>query len=603
MTTRKEQLKKHIMAAGKQTPADVVIKNGRIIDVFNLEIMEGDVAISDGIFVGIGEFEGKQIIDAKGRYVCPAFIDGHVHIESSMISPAEFAKVVLPHGVTTVITDPHEIANVSGAAGIQYMLENAEDIPLDVRVMLPSCVPATPFENAGAELHAADLEPFFQHKRVHGLAEVMDYPSVLHAEDSMLDKITTTLTHRTQIDGHLAGLDTNAINVYKSVGITTDHECTTASEALDRIRRGMYVLIREGSVAKDLHSLIQAVTIHNARRFLFCTDDKHLDDLIKEGSIDHNVRLAIQYGISPLLAIQMASLNAAECYSLHTKGAIAPGFEADFLLLDDLESVTISEVFKGGTLVGKNGVYVGEELSKDKPLPQLTETVHIPELTEKDLQIPIGESKQAHIIGIIPNQLRTHKLIENVQVNEGYFCPSVEDDQLKIIVIERHKHTGNIGKGIVKGFGLKEGAIATTIAHDSHNIVAAGTNDCDILTAIKALKKFNGGLVIVKNGEILQSLPLPIAGLMSEKDFHTVNAELSMLKKTLPQIGFTGNFNPFLTLSFLTLPVIPALKLTDTGLFDVEQFMHIEVAVQVPPLRQNIIDSYIHIYKNKNSMT
>nr|WP_304214381.1 adenine deaminase [Fredinandcohnia onubensis] len=574
---KKELLKKRIAVSSKQIPADLVIKNGKIIDVFNLEIIEGDVAISDGMFVGIGEFEGKKVIDAKNRYVCPAFIDGHVHIESSMVSPSEFAKVVLPHGVTTVITDPHEIGNVSGSDGLSFMIEDSMNLPLDVFLMLPSSVPATPFENNGADLMAQDLEPFYSHPRVLGLAEVMDFPSLKNAEDSIIDKILVTTHHNGLIDGHLAGLSTNAIDIYRTAGIKTDHECNTAQDALDRLRRGMYLLIREGSVAKDLKTLIKVVTPTNARRCLFCTDDKHLDDLIEEGSIDHNIRLAIQEGISPLQAIQMATLNAAECYRLPNKGAIAPGFEADFLLLDKLETIEITEVYKSGNLVAQNGRFVGKSPAKNVPNTKLLSTVHVSELHEKDLQISFGDGNKANIIEIIPNQLITNKLVEQVTVENGDFQPSLENDQLKLVVVERHKNTGNIGLGVVKGFGFTDGAIATTIAHDSHNIVATGTNDADVLVAIQGLKDMNGGLVIVKNKQIIASLSLPIAGLMSDKDSQTVNLELDQIKRSLSQLGFTGDFNPFLTLSFLTLPVIPSLKLTDLGLFDVETFTHIPV--------------------------
>ncbi|WP_373604847.1 adenine deaminase [Fredinandcohnia onubensis] len=577
MKMEKELLKKRIAVSSKQIPADLVIKNGKIIDVFNLEIIEGDVAISDGMFVGIGEFEGKKVIDAKNRYVCPGFIDGHVHIESAMVPPSEFAKVVLPHGVTTVITDPHEIGNVSGSDGLSFMIEDSENLPLDVFLMLPSSVPATPFENNGADLKANDLEPFYSHPRVLGLAEVMDYPSLKNAEDSIIDKILVTSDHNGLIDGHLAGLDTNAIDIYRTAGIKTDHECNTAQEAIERLRRGMYLLIREGSVAKDLKTLIKVVTPTNARRCLFCTDDKHLDDLIEEGSIDHNIRLAIEEGISPLQAIQMATLNAAECYRLPNKGAIAPGFEADFLLLDHLETIEITEVYKSGNLVAQNGRFVGKLPAKIVPNTLLLSTVHVSELHEKDLQISFCDGNKANIIEIIPNQLITNKLVEKVSVSNGYFHPSIENDQLKLVVVERHKNTGNIGLGVVKGFGFTEGAIATTIAHDSHNIVATGTNDDDILVAIQGLKDMNGGLVIVKNKQIIASLSLPIAGLMSNKDSQTVNLELDQIKRSLSQLGFTGDFNPFLTLSFLTLPVIPSLKLTDLGLFDVETFTHIPV--------------------------
>jgi adenine deaminase len=576
---KKDFLTKQIDVASKRKPADIVIKNGRIIDVFNLEIFHADIAITDGVFTGIGDFEGKTVIDANNRYVCPGFIDSHVHIESSMVTPSEFAKVVLPHGVTSVITDPHEIANVAGSEGIRFMMEDSENVPLDIFFMLPSSVPATPFENAGAILTAGDLEPFYSHKNVLGLAEVMDYPSLRNADTSIIDKLTMTTKHGGRIDGHMAGLDTNAINIYKSAGIGTDHECTTTTDAKERLRRGMYLLIREGSVAKDLTSLIPTITVNNARRCLFCTDDKHLDDLIKEGSIDHNIRLAIENELDPLLAIQIASLNAAECYGLSKKGAIAPGYEADFLLLDDLETVKISEVYKSGELVAQNDNYIGKTSIQSVLSESLTQTVKIPKITKKDLIIDIGKTQKANIIEIIPNKLITNKLIETVEVKDGYFYPSIEKDQQKLVVVERHNQTGNIGLGIVKGFSLKDGAIATTIAHDSHNIVASGTNDTDVLKAIHILKEMNGGLVVIKNGEVMASLPLTIAGLISNKDYQTVNKDLRQLKQALSSLSFNGKFNPFLTLSFLTLPVIPALKLTDLGLFDVENSQHIDTGL------------------------
>ncbi|WP_261133472.1 adenine deaminase [Bacillus sp. Marseille-Q3570] len=579
MNLDKTLLKKRIAVASRRIPADTVIKNARIIDVFNLEIIEGDIAIADGMFVGVGEFDGKQIIDAENRYVCPSFIDAHVHIESSMVTPAEFSKVVLPHGVTTIITDPHEIANVSGEDGINFMLENSEDLPLDVFFMLPSCVPATSVENSGAKLSASDLEPFYRHKRVLGLAEVMDYPSLLAADDQLVDKIVMTSAHTGHIDGHLAGLDTDAINIYKAAGVRTDHECNTVEDARERLRRGMYLLIREGSVAKDLESLIPVVNHHNARRCLFCTDDKHLDDLILEGSIDHNVRSAIRYGLDPLIAIQMASLNAAECYGFRQKGAIAPGYEADFLLLDELDSIDIKEVYKSGKLVARDGEYVGSLVKKEDPGQNLLDTVKVPGLEKKDLQITIGKNGLANIIGIIPNQLTTIHLQESVVADNGVFVPSSKKDQQKLVVVERHKNTGNIGLGIVKGFGFKNGAIATTIAHDSHNIVAMGTNDEDLLMAVQSLDEMNGGLVIIRNSEVLASLSLPIAGLMSDQGFRSIATGLLQLKQGLADLGFNGEFNPFLTLSFLTLPVIPALKLTDLGLFDVKAFQHIDVSL------------------------
>ncbi len=572
-------LQHQLHAASKKTTADLVITNARILDVFNSEWIEGDVAITNGKIIGIGAYEGKQTVDAANRYLCPSFIDGHVHIESSMVPPAEFAQVVMPRGVTTAITDPHEIANVAGTKGIEFMLEDAKRTEMDLFFMLPSSVPSTPLENAGAILESEDLHPFYQNERVLGLAEVMDYPSLQNAEESIVKKVMDAQNNGKKIDGHLAGLPTDAINVYRTAGVHTDHECTTAEEAIERLKRGMYVLLREGSVAKDLLQLLPVVTQANSRRCLFCTDDKHLDDLVDEGSIDHHIRLAIQFGISPEIAYQMASLNAAECYGLSNKGAIAPGYDADLLLIDDIESVNIHEVYKKGKLVAKNGQYVGQTKEKLPEEPSILSSVHFPSISESDIQLPINESKKANIIGINPNQLATNKLVENVKEINQNFSPSVEEDQLKMIVVERHHQTGNIGVGIVKGLKLKSGAIATTVAHDSHNIVAAGTNDLDLLKAIEALRESQGGLVIVKNGTVLTRLPLPVAGLMSPDTYTDVYDELQSLNRSIKALGFEENFNPFLTLSFLTLPVIPKLKLTDTGLFDVENFKHIDVSL------------------------
>jgi adenine deaminase len=572
-----DSLKRRIDVSTKRVPADIVIKNGKIIDVFNLEIISGDVAIVDGFFAGIGDYEGRETIDAAGRYICPAFIDGHVHIESSMVTPAEFSKVLLARGVTTVITDPHEIGNVSGKDGITFMLEQSEGLPLDVRVMIPSSVPATPFENAGAVLTARDLEPFYKHPRVKGLAEVMDFPAVFNGDEDMLKKIVSAERHHAMIDGHAAGIGANGINVYRSALITTDHECTTAEEALDRIRRGMYVLIREGSVAKDLSALIKAVTPVNARRFLFCTDDKHLDDLVAEGSVDHNVRLAILEGISPLQAIQMATLNAAECYELHEKGAISPGFKADFLLLDDLNEIKISEVFVDGISVASNGTFTGQISVPPSPSEHLMKSVNIHEIKSEELSIKLEEDDRIHVIELVPNQLVTKKKILRAKVENGEFISSTDDDLLKMAVVERHNQKGNIGLGVVKGLLLKSGAIASTVAHDSHNLVVAGTNDRDMLCAIDAIKNMQGGYVIVKDGKVLASVSLPISGLMADRPYEKVNEEIIRLKKNLKELGFKGDFDPFLTLSFLTLPVIPEIKLTDLGLFDFKTFQHISV--------------------------
>ena len=576
-----EKLIRRIKAAAGEEVADLVIKNGKIIDVFNGEIIEGDLAIIDGHFAGIGAFKGKETIDAKGSYISPGFIDGHVHVESSMITPHEFAKVLLLHGVTTIINDPHEIANVSGVKGIQYMLDSSEGLPVDFLFMLPSCVPAAPFEHAGAVLNMEDLRPFFHHPRVLGLAEVMNYPAVRDCEQSMINKLIETTNSGKKIDGHAAGLSASNLNIYMSAGIRTDHECTTAEEAKARIQKGMYVMIREGTVAKDLRNLISVVTERNSRRCLFVTDDKHLDDLIEEGSIDYNVHLAIQEGIEPITAIQMATINAAECFGLSDKGAIAPGYKADFLLIEDLDCLTITQVFKDGQTVMEYGALSGfAEAAPDAP-EELKQTVFFHSLDQVNLSIPLTQTK-ANIIEIIPNSLLTKHIVEDVEVDAaGCFQPSIEKDQLKLAVIERHKLTGHVGVGIVKGLGIKEGAIATTVSHDSHNLIVCGTNDHDILFATQEMKNMQGGLVVVKDGEVLASLVLPIAGLISQGTYQEVYRELQELNIALKKLGASEQFNPFLTLSFLALPVIPDLKLTVKGLFSVGRFEHIQTGVDL----------------------
>lgn len=574
-----EQLQHWIAVANKRKPADLIIRNARIVDVFSLELIEGDIAIADGRIVGIGSYdEAQEVLDAQGRYVCPSFIDTHVHIESSMVTPPEFARAVLPHGVTTVVTDPHEIANVCGEAGIQFMLDASEGLPLDVRVMLPSCVPCTPFEHAGAQLTADKLHPFYQHPRVLGLAEVMDYPSVAAGDADMIQKLADAAAAHCAIDGHGAGLDAEAINVYRAAGIRTDHECVNAEQARDRLRRGMYVMMREGSVAKDVKALVPAVTPHNARRFVFCTDDKHLDELLTEGSVDYNARLAIQCGVPPLTAIQMASLNAAECFGFTTKGAVAPGYDADLLLLDDLEQLRIHRVYRAGKLVAEDGRYVGPAMPKAEPPAALTATVNLSAITAEQLRLPVTTSEaRCHIIGITPNSLITTHLIEEVDTADGCFVPSIQKDQLKMAVFERHQAAGHAGIGIVKGFGLAAGAIASTVAHDSHNLVVAGTNDADMLTAIEALRASGGGLAVVKDGQVLAQLALPLAGLLATAPYEAVVEDLDILHRALHDVGASTEFHPFVTLSFLCLPVIPELKLTDMGLFHFGSFKHLDV--------------------------
>jgi len=577
-----EKLKKRIAVSQHKQPADFILRNARVADVFSLVWINADVVVADGMIVAIdstGSFEATEEMDAMGRYVVPGLIDGHIHIESSMLTPSAFGDVLLPHGVTTVVTDPHEIANVSGVEGIQYMLEDADNSPMDIFVMLPSSVPSTSFENAGAKLEASDLQPLLSHPAVLGLAEVMDYPSVLGGNEEMLAKLVMTQNEALRVDGHGAGLQREQIRGYRAAGIQTDHECVTVEEARDRIAQGMYVLIREGSAAKNLKALLPAVTANNARRFLFCTDDKHLDELVSEGSIDHAIRLAIDAGMEPLQAIQLATLNAAECYGLNHKGALASGFEADFIMLGNLESFEVMAVWKKGSKVAETGLMINPTSSHTDCPPRIQQSVHLPELTIEDLKIPFSKGNKANIIEIIPNQLVTSKVVETVEVKNGAFVQNIEQDQLKLAVIERHHYKHSIGLGIVKGFGLKTGAVATTIAHDSHNAIVLGTNDSDMIIAVKALQDMQGGLVIVDGGDVLASFPLPVAGLMTQVSTEQAVESLSELHQAMHTIHPTLDFHLFLTLSFLSLPVIPNLKLTDTGLFDVVEFKHISIEV------------------------
>lgn len=580
---KKNLLKRRIDVAAGRTPADSVIKNGQIIDVFNGDIYTGDIAIVDGYFAGIGRYEGISEIDAAGKFLCPSFIDGHVHIESSMVRPSELAKILLLHGVTCIVADPHEIANVSGKKGMEYMIEQSDELPFDFYFMMPSCVPATEFEHSGAVLRSEDLKSFYQNPRVLGLAEVMNFPAVSHTEEDMLQKIYDANRLGKSIDGHAAGLSGQQLDVYMSAGIKTDHECTTAEEAKERLRKGMYLMIREGTVAKDLINLIPVINEKNSRRCLFVTDDRHLDDIASEGSIDHNVRLSIETGVPPITAIQMATINAAECFGLKEHGAIAPGYKADFLLLDDLDSINIHSVFKDGKLIVHNNHLLNFPDDRKQVVDDgLKHSVHFHEITQGDLAIPF-KNEFANIIEITPNSLITKHSIEPVTLNhDGLFHFSEHVDHLKLAVIERHHLTKQLGLGIVKGLGLKSGAIATTVAHDSHNLIIAGTNDQDMLLAAKEIKIMQGGLTVIQNGEILASLPLPIAGLMSECNYMDVVHSLKKIDEALLKLGANRHFNPFLTLAFLALPVIPEIKLTDQGLFSVSEFRHIPIEASKP---------------------
>ncbi|MGD6818376.1 adenine deaminase [Metabacillus sp. 84] len=569
-----DDLNARMEAAAGDGAADLVMLNVTVADVFSHEWMKADVAIKNGEFVGFNRMKSDRVVNGEGMYMIPSFIDSHVHIESSMVAPPEFAKVVLPHGVTTVIADPHEIANVAGGKGIQFMLDQSENLPLDVRIMLPSSVPAVSFEENGAVLAAEDLKAFTDHPRVLGLAEIMDYPSLVHREKQMLDKLALARGHNMPIDGHLAGLSHEMIDLYRTSGVRTDHEVTTAEEAIARISRGMYVQIRQGSVARNLPAVIKAVTLKNSRRFIFCTDDKHLDELQEEGSIDHLVRLSIQSGIEPLTVFQMASLNAAECYGLSKKGAIAPGYEADFILTDDVENLQVRAVYR----LGKEIAADGKITAKDWPVQtkmeeELLNTVKMDRFSKKNLNLEIQPERNVPIIRIIPNELVTIMDMEKTNSQNRIFIPDTGLDHLKLVCADRYRADGKTGTGIVKGFRLKRGAIAASISHDSHNIMALGTNDDAIYEAIVRLQEMNGGMAVAdEDGSILASLPLPVGGLMSCRRYEEVIENMAQVHKALQQIGFKEAFNPFVMMSFLALPVIPEIKLTVNGLFQVNEF-------------------------------
>lgn len=547
-----KQLQERVAVSDGRAKADLVIKNGRIINVFSGEIMDGDIAIKNGYIAGIGSFpDAEKIIDAAGAFIAPGFIDAHVHVESAMVTPAEFARVLLPNGVTTIVTDPHEIANVAGEKGIEFMLEDAKGVPLDMFVMLPSSVPATEGEHNGETLHAEKLHPLYRHEKVIGLAEVMDFPSVAKGSDDILRKIIDAKKEGGRIDGHGAGLTSADLNNYLAVGIRTDHESTTAKEATDRLRAGMFVMLREGTVGRDLLKTIPAVSEKNSHRFCFCTDDKLINDLITEGSINYNIKLAIKNGIDPITAIQMATINAANCHNLPYLGAVAAGYQADIVFLTDIETVEISKVLKNGEVVVDNGVRNEAAFKQQAAVPfvspPINHHVHL-----QDLALPLTK-ETCYVIGMQPNSLFTEKRIEQVTIQGGKFVPTVENDLLKMAVVERHHDTGCVGVGIVKGFGLTEGAIATTVAHDSHNIVAVGVSDEAMKAAIDHITQTGGGIAVVNGaGQVLHDL----AGLLN----------------AFKQISTANGFDPFLTLSFLTLPVIPELKLTDQGLFDFATF-------------------------------
>lgn len=552
--------------------ADLVIKNANIVNVLSEEIHKADIAIVDGIIAGIGEnYSGEKEIDIQGAYVTPSFIDGHVHLESTMMLPSEFAKVALPAGTTTVIIDPHEISNVLGLHGISFMHEAVKNLPLDVYTMLPSCVPATPFETSGFDLNSYDLSLLIDKPWVLGLAEMMNFPGVLNQDNNVMAKLELAKSRGKCIDGHAPYLHGKDLCAYIASGVKSDHECTTPDEAVEKLRLGMYVMVREGTAAKDLDALMPVLKTCNTRKCIFVTDDRHPADLKEH--INGMVRRAVEAGVDPVKAVQIASLNTAEYFGLNNLGAVAPGYKADLLILPDLKSFKPDLVIKNGVIAAENGRLIAE-LPENEALA-VRNSVNVRWITPEDFRIEAKGSKVT-ALEVIPHQLITKSVVSEVKIEDGNAVSNVDNDTLKICVIERHRATGNIGKGFVKGFNLKCGAIASTVAHDSHNMIVIGTNDADMYAAAVALIKCKGGKVVVKDGEVISELPLPIAGLMSDRDFDYVVNKCEELNKTAHSIGCKIE-DPFMTMGFLSLPVIPELKVTDKGVFDTNKFDFIDI--------------------------
>jgi adenine deaminase len=556
-----------IKCARGEKQADLLLTNARIVNVFSGEIFPGSIAIAGGYIAGFGSYSAKKTVDMHERFVAPGFIDAHVHIESSMSCPTEFARSVLPHGTTTVAADPHEIANVLGAEGIDYMIDSSKDQPVNIYFTLPSCVPATDMETSGATLGADDLLPFIDNSRIIALAEMMNFPGVIYRDNEVLRKIESMKKQRKPVDGHAPGLTGRDLYAYIAAGISSDHECTTEKEAKEKLNAGMYIMIREGTGVKNLKDLLPIINRQTARRVMWCTDDRHPHDIIKEGHIDFIVRSAIRMGLDPLIAIQMATINPAEYFGLNNVGAIAPGRQADLVVFSDIKNPVIEEVYFRGKLAAREGKILPE--IKRPALLNIRSSMNL-DIDKIDFSIP-ALSQQARVIEIIPDQIVTGQSLTKVAVSGNSAVSDIKRDILKIAVVERHKGTGNTGKGFVRGFGLKQGAFASSVAHDSHNIIILGTNDKDMKTALEAVAKMGGGLAAASNGEILADLPLPVAGLMSMQPVKTVQEKLDELISVARTFGTSLN-DPFMTLSFLALPVIPELKITDKGLVDVAKF-------------------------------
>lgn len=549
------------VAAGREK-ADLVLKNAKYLNVFSNEFLCGDIAVANGLIAGVGKYDGKTEIDVSGKLVLPGFIDAHIHLESSMVTPAEFAKAVVAHGTTTVITDPHEITNVMGIDGVEYMIQASQNLPIDVHFMMPSCVPATEIDESGAELDCKDIDLYLDNKKVLGLAEMMNYVGVINGDKNVLSKIVTSQAHHKKIDGHAPELSGNDLNAYIAAGVYSDHECSTFENALEKLRKGQFIMIREGTAAHNLKALMPLLTQQYYSRCMFATDDKHPSDLLYGGHIDYIVKQALKNGADPIVALKTATHHAARYFLLNNKGAIASGYLADIVVVDNLEDFNVETVLKCGKLVFDGEVKDFSAPTVDEKLAEKCfDTFHLNSVTPSSFKV----DGKLGLIGLVGGELLTRNLGTADKID-------VENDILKIACIERHKGTNHIGVGYVKGYSLKSGAVATSVAHDSHNIITVGCNDDDIAVAVNAIKDSKGGIAVVENGKIKALLELPIAGLMSDEPLTTVNEKLENAKSSAYELGADKSIDPFMTLSFLSLPVIPSLRITTKGVFDAENW-------------------------------
>ena len=550
-----------IAAAAGREPADLVLKNATFVNVFSNELSTMDIAVAEGLIVGMGSYQGRSEVDCTGKIVLPGFLDAHIHLESSLVSPTEFVKAVLPHGTTTVVTDPHEIANVMGTAGIEYMLQATEDLPVDVRFMLPSCVPATPLDESGAILDYRAIDSFYDHPRVQGLAEMMNFVGAINGDEQTVEKIVAAQAHHKKIDGHAPDLQGNDLNAYIAAGVYSDHECHDLNDAIAKLERGQFIMIREGTAARNLEALMPLLTGKYADRCMFCTDDKHPNDLLEKGHIDYIVKKAISLGADPITAVKVACHNAARYFLLNNRGGISPGYLADFVIIDNFQNFNIEQVYKKGVLMVDHGEI--QDFPSPEIEPYLVErahkTFHVAALTAEDF----AEKRPRGIIGMVDGEITT--------VDAGYSDRiDVEYDVLKIAVVERHKNTHHIGIGYIQGYGLKSGAVATSISHDSHNIIVVGTNSADMAFAANYIVEHHGGIVVVENGTVKGSVVLEIAGIMSDRPLTEVNDQLEAAKDAAFTLGVSRGIDPFMTLSFMALPVIPKLRITTRGVVDVD---------------------------------